>query len=288
MAPLNDFNYASADFSDVSGFYGPGSWAAWFLAMVSSLYALYRRPDKVTTLTIISPILYTNWASIDLLRRLWSDDDFTFGPVTAASTVACWGYFHVFSCATAISIQSDLQYAKRHQKLRVMIYLGLIIPCVALGALTYYPRTTSADRKDDSSQVPVRFSDLFKTMYWLHVITASTYMCGVTAIAQRSALVSNTILFLFWIYHMLPVATLISVLSGALWHYPTYMELSCCYKPCAPQSIKEWDQAFSLLCGLVLFLYEAGPDILVISKKVVLYLKKRLDGAVSHFLQRRG
>jgi hypothetical protein len=57
---LNDFNYASAGFSDVSGFYGPGSWAAWFLAMVSSLYALHRCPDIVTTLTIISPILYTN------------------------------------------------------------------------------------------------------------------------------------------------------------------------------------------------------------------------------------
>jgi hypothetical protein len=194
----------------------------------------------------------------------------------------------VFLCASTISIQSDLQYAERHQKLRVLIYFGLIIPCVALGALTYYPRTAPADRRDDSSQASVRFSGLFKTMYWLHVITAATLMCGSTAIVRRPVSASHALVSLLWIPDMLTVSALLSAVSGALWHFPTEMERSCRWKPCTPQSIKEWDQAYSLLCGLVLFLCEAGLDILVISKIVFLHLKKRLDGAVSHFLQRRG
>jgi hypothetical protein len=33
----------------------------------------------------------------------------------------------------------------------------------------------------------------------------------------------------------------------------------CYFVPCAPQRIGEWDQAFSLLVALVLFLYEFGP-----------------------------
>lgn len=34
---------------------------------------------------------------------------------------------------------------------------------------------------------------------------------------------------------------------------------SCFFMPCAPQGIGDWDQAFALLCGLGMFVYEVGP-----------------------------
>ena len=43
----------------------------------------------------------------------------------------------------------------------------------------------------------------------------------------------------------------------------------CYLVPCAPQGIGEWDQAFSLVIALFLFLYEFGYDMVRIGRKAV-------------------
>ena len=43
----------------------------------------------------------------------------------------------------------------------------------------------------------------------------------------------------------------------------------CYFVPCAPQGIREWDQAFSLVVALFLFLYEFGYDMVRIGRRAV-------------------
>jgi len=43
---------------------------------------------------------------------------------------------------------------------------------------------------------------------------------------------------------------------------------SCLFKPCAPQSIGEWDQAFPLVCGLVMFTFQVGEDVVKLGSRV--------------------
>ncbi|CAN9142400.1 unnamed protein product [Alternaria alternata] len=57
------------DFSHISGFYGPGAWAAWVITMVASWIPV-TQGDYTHNLHFIGYALYTNWAAIDLMRQL--------------------------------------------------------------------------------------------------------------------------------------------------------------------------------------------------------------------------
>ncbi|KAF2821923.1 hypothetical protein CC86DRAFT_410323 [Ophiobolus disseminans] len=54
---------------EVSGFYGPGAWAAWFITLFASWIPLIQ-DDYTHNLHFISYALYTNWAAMDALRQL--------------------------------------------------------------------------------------------------------------------------------------------------------------------------------------------------------------------------
>lgn len=43
---------------------------------------------------------------------------------------------------------------------------------------------------------------------------------------------------------------------------------SCFFMPCAPQGISEWDQSFTVFCGLSMFVYEVGPACWRVSRTV--------------------
>ncbi|USP78059.1 hypothetical protein yc1106_05333 [Curvularia clavata] len=59
----------SPDNSEISGFYGPGAWAAWVILLVSSWIPIFLN-DYESNTHFIASALYTNWAAIDLLRHL--------------------------------------------------------------------------------------------------------------------------------------------------------------------------------------------------------------------------
>lgn len=53
----------------VNGFYGPGSWAAWYLSGLTSRVVINRN-DYTRDFHIIANLLYTSWATIDFFRLL--------------------------------------------------------------------------------------------------------------------------------------------------------------------------------------------------------------------------
>jgi hypothetical protein len=54
-----------------------------------------------------------------------------------------------------------------------------------------------------------------------------------------------------------------------LFHKSTFIHGKCYCVPCAPQSVGERDQAFSLLAALFLFLYEFGSELIRFGKKAL-------------------
>jgi hypothetical protein len=61
----------------------------------------------------------------------------------------------------------------------------------------------------------------------------------------------------------------------AAWEEQDTLWYSCVMKPCAPQSITDSDQGFSLCCGLLLLAYEAGPDaVAFVTRRVKLIIEK--------------
>jgi uncharacterized BrkB/YihY/UPF0761 family membrane protein len=69
-------------------------------------------------------------------------------------------------------------------------------------------------------------------------------------------------LSLLWIFGSHVILIFLNLLY--IWFYLISMLISggkhgCYFMPCAPQNIKEWDQAFGLLIGIIVFLFEVGP-----------------------------
>ncbi|KAF7680148.1 hypothetical protein GT037_001799 [Alternaria burnsii] len=81
---------ALPDFSQISGFYGPGAWAAWVITMVASWIPVVQG-DYTHNLHFIGYAIYTNWAAIDLMsqfnRVLGDNDDLS---VVEQHSGSCW------------------------------------------------------------------------------------------------------------------------------------------------------------------------------------------------------
>jgi hypothetical protein len=139
--------------ADVSGFYGPGTWAGWFVTVVAAWWGIvtmsHWKFDPNTWLFLLG----MNWAAYDLLHDIRSagklkPDSPTYdadvnkmaGSLAAEFNVAFWGLFH-----------ADMQYITtifvfkgrpiRKWRLRTL-FLGMILPSLAL-TLTRYTSPTN-------------------------------------------------------------------------------------------------------------------------------------------------
>lgn len=129
-------------FAGVSGFYGPGAWAAWYLTLCASWCRLrsHERFDPNTWLFLAG----LNWASFDLLRHLrlllslyyagdqtWTKQGASVG---AAFLVVCWGQAHgvaqMFICCIPIVAKDN--WARMRRGLTLMI--GTIFPTLTMVA----------------------------------------------------------------------------------------------------------------------------------------------------------
>jgi hypothetical protein len=291
---------SSLDFSQVSGFYGPGPWAAWLLAIISSFYSLCLRPGKATIPTILPQILYTNWAAIDLLRQVGADN-LSFGSLTAAACITYWGLCQLLVLAIYMQVvHSDNAVRARLLNIRTLIRVGSIVPIIAVCASIFQAIARTYHHEGEVYEalgvvlVPGYMEDswhslkVYITPLAILMVPCFSYVFvrgGVFRLRRfgiRLQLYLGMFLsvgffgFIFlWISLMLPIHMLC-----ILWLHTTNLPTACFVKPCAPQSIKDWDQAFSLLCGLTFLLYEIGSDFLDMTKD-------RLDGVVEQFLSRR-
>ncbi|KAI9711465.1 MAG: hypothetical protein M1820_002028 [Bogoriella megaspora] len=124
--------------ANVSGFYGPGTWAGWFLAIIASSVRIYTKPhakvDPNTWLFVIG----TNWAAIDIFRtlpRIWLADEAAakaIGPLCASLAVTFWGNVYATVQVLVLLAVNPLPT----QRLLTHV-VGFIMPTIALNCVGF-------------------------------------------------------------------------------------------------------------------------------------------------------
>ncbi|KAJ5170799.1 uncharacterized protein N7500_003582 [Penicillium coprophilum] len=128
---------------NVSGFYGPGSWAAWFISIVASWWRLLRVSEERFDPNTWVFLLGTNWAAVGLFRGIRMAqsiplDSLTYdaelgslkGSIGAAFNVTFWGTFHCLMQYLLTMILFDTPKTQRYRLWTLL--LGMILPSLAL------------------------------------------------------------------------------------------------------------------------------------------------------------
>jgi hypothetical protein len=155
--------------AQVSGFYGPGTWSAWYSTIIAAWIQLLVHPKKRLDPNSWFYILGMNWAALDLFRQVHSlrtaqeqghSLDFRkrfMGSIAAPYTIVFWGSFHailqnvVAFFATVLIITTDKK--TKHNidieglracfrvlfSRRLVLSMGLILPLTALSVLFFDP-----------------------------------------------------------------------------------------------------------------------------------------------------
>ena len=245
----------SPDYSQINGFYGPGTWAAWAITLFASWIPLWR-DDYKYNLHYHSYALYTNWAAIDLLRQMWRADrnrgfremeDAQLQSLFAALAVVRVGILHasmqIEQCCSAekrkgTGTESDI----RHR-----------IGCIVKGLLL--PLFTNFLVWPFFHDTMVGHGTLLSMLFTVvAVMIGSIVMIQITPLEIEGQ--DQSFSFSALLFPML--------LSCTLWgtfNSDVVVKKSCSVVPCAPQAIGEWDQAFSLVVALFFFFYEFGDSL---------------------------
>jgi hypothetical protein len=189
--------------SKVSGFYGPGAWAAWFLTIVASWVGGIHGTKKKVDVNTALFLLGANWAAVDVfrsihaLRSLRSDQlDYTIefskgmGNYAAAFTVTFWGVFIAL-------LQMCLVFSEERAR---MLIVGLVLPLIALTATIFGPVFTGLGGSA---------LNLFPALYWigmgdeLHGITvmlaAATFILVLAPLIGALVFQERNTLFPRWV-----------------------------------------------------------------------------------------
>ena len=148
-------------FAQVSGFYGPGAWAAWFLTLVGSWLAIVKAPGRVDS-NMLLYLAGLNWVAADLLRHMirlhilkqahnpaWMKEAASVG---AAFVVTWWGHFHA-SAQLAFCFQPVLDVADIDEMQRgLTLMIGSTLSAAALAASSWMLGPLEV-----SSQIPAIF-----------------------------------------------------------------------------------------------------------------------------------
>jgi hypothetical protein len=251
----------------VSGFYGPGAWAAWSCAITSSWYIITRRSHEKAYTNLLLHVLYTNWAAIDVLRQETSHQ-LSSEPFAAAVVVTFWGLLHItaqrvycFEAKTAIDPR--------------ILQLGTTIPSTALFSVPAFA-LGALDRTELGSRVGA-INNRASTVVKAPVI--GVLVCGIrltllialymlTSVPRYSLpslreLGGFTLKCTIWTLDYFSYASLSHGLVSFLILRPRDARVSSCsvFKPCTAQSMAEWDQTFALACALILLAPEHGKDV---------------------------
>ena len=258
---------------EISGFYGPGTWAALVITMVASWIPLIQG-DDTHNLHFLGYALYTNWAAIDFLRhvnRVPGDNDdlpaveqARLENIVASVAVLNVGLFQAVGQMLFYVLVALKSTPSKRPSVAQGMYLsvGAILPLcmICSGPLSYSP----------SAFVETHLI----TFLLFGIICISALPAGVASYALHNISSSRMVfyhhpMFGYFTYAMGfgVMATTLTIFSGIsmmeesreAYFRGTLPAARCYFVPCAPQRIGEWDQAFSLLVALVLFLYEFGP-----------------------------
>ena len=128
---------------NVSGFYGPGSWAGWLLSIVASWWRLIRASEERFDPNTWLFLLGTNWAAVGLFRGVRMaqsipSDSLTYaadlgslkGSIGAAFNVTFWGIFHGSMQYFVTMMLFEDPKTQRHRLWT--LFLGMMLPSLAL------------------------------------------------------------------------------------------------------------------------------------------------------------
>ncbi|KAF2490015.1 hypothetical protein BU16DRAFT_597614 [Lophium mytilinum] len=135
--------------SQVSGFYGPGTWGAWVVTGAASWYRLVVDRRHVLDPNTWVFILAINWAAVDLIRHVHSlkvlknsgDDssDKHLGSIGAAFTIVFWGVMHEIMQICGIQLIDE--GSKRPRKVRegrvLTLVSGMVLPLTTLSFMLF-------------------------------------------------------------------------------------------------------------------------------------------------------
>jgi hypothetical protein len=142
--------------TQVSGFYGPGAWAAWFLTIVASWVRIFRKSKERVDLNTALFLLGTNWAAVDIFRSIHAlqsllpnqpeyELNFTkcMGSYGAAFAVVFLGAVHaLLQIPFTILLFGGMECMSR--RLRTLV-VGLVLPLIALTATAFGPVLTGLE-----------------------------------------------------------------------------------------------------------------------------------------------
>jgi hypothetical protein len=262
----------------VSGFYGTGAWAAWILALVSSWYAIIWCTAPKGSRDTLLHLLYTNWAAVDLFRQM-GNDEVMFAPLAAAATITFWGLLHADLQLLLVFIRVFIPgYSPCSKNTLFFLLPGIAVPSIVLLLLV------SGIQGEDSDPAYVRvvvpkFTDhkiIFAIWVWTFPLgTVTAFLSFLYDHLEREmadvflddypfkvalSAVLRVMPWLFFIHSPSSLLRFSIILFGT--QSPWGSKGGCSvFKPCAPQGLGEWDQAFTLICALAICLYELGPEL---------------------------
>ena len=266
----------------VSGFYGPGAWAAWVITMFASWIPLLQDDNYTHNLHFMGYAMYTNWAAIDLIRhglrpgspnqRDLSDLDRAWSDKMAASiAVIQVGVYQ--SVAQLLFCNNRLQYDYITQddrsleaRRRLILSVGAVLP-ISMGLHAF--SLSSASGFSWFALLVCCVLGVWLVGYnacqllWPRKFMWETMLRKLPLLCAAAVVVFGLSFFLFAYIFASPTRVP---------QVPAYLDSlpeQCYFVPCAPQGIGEWDQAFSSIVALFLFLHEFGYDILCIGREAV-------------------
>lgn len=250
-------NNDPANVAAVSGFYGPGAWAAWLCSLTSAWYTLLLRPRATGCSDLIATLLYTNWAAIEFLKQAISGkSNDSYASLGAAATITFWGWCHVILQINVCML--FVPHCKASRQRTLFAIAGVFIPTFASMWVIWDTFIAHGTLLARSLPEDLNHNGLGLWYSSSHDLAATTF--GLIFHVILFALVSD----MFWITKPGFYATMCTYCffgMFALTVYSTYRHSPGFVRPCSPQSISEADQAFAVLCGLAALVYQVGPDI---------------------------
>ncbi|KAF8846821.1 hypothetical protein BDZ45DRAFT_699692 [Acephala macrosclerotiorum] len=279
--------------ANVSGVYGQGAWAAWFLTGTAAWWKIIKQSeDKVDSNTWVF-LFGINWTAVDIFKTIHNlqslssaEEEAKFslhiGTFGAGFNVLFWGSFHALLQLHVTFTLFENSGSRRH-RMRTMI-VGLVLPLIALLATTcLFHRLPNGDMAFRllpalyaMVEKDVVIDDLMKRKILSKIMTVYVYIsCAALLIVvfvfiagMKSKnwfwlafrpLFSRSAFVLPWFIPFL-LAAFIGICGGYyVWdgylrrNSESWITESCYFMPCSPQSIKDEDQPYALLAGVFLF-----------------------------------
>jgi len=256
---------SSPDYSQISGFYGPGTWAAWVITLVTSWIPILRNDHK-HNLHYVTYALYTNWASVDLIRQMnqahqHAKDFGEVDPAHSQNIIAALAVVRVGIFNAWLQIAVCHQMA-RDQNADTRKNIGRRLWCIIIGSLLPVPvNFLVVPCFHEAIAGDVTLGDF--------IFTVAVQTGSLMILAQCFAFVDihRDILTLF--YALCRTVVLCAAVWGTFHSSDSFLDNRCYVVPCAPQTIAEMDQAFSLLVALVFLLYEYFGTVFQLARKAL-------------------